>query len=458
MFTNLSESSKSSSSIVQHYLDENYDDHISMFLADSNQNLDQAMHSFQNSFSRLNPERIYPPPIFRREFIDSLTSDSFQLRKLVDSIPQRLFDGSFRRFLEFLKFSSTDANFLCSLLSARTVKLACHFCRPDFILTVEGPKAVEVNVAVALGGIGFCDGYLRNLVKSRYFNSVTEKGFRPQSSGHGRSWCKGLLDVCNVANTTCNPVIFEALADPDDKNPNQPDIQTMAQESGIDLLSGYIGDVKIGYNAVYYKGRRLSAVISMFTWAECRKFVPDELIVALTRLDEARMIDFISPPLDAPFGSKSNLELLTDPANASYFSLSELKLINRLIPETFRVRESTQARCIEERDTLVLKPSLGYGGSGIIFGNQVSFSSWVQEISKAVASSEPYVCQRETPDLWKYSPSLKPISVEYAVCLGPIIAGEHYVGTLIRQSPITGSTPIINAALNAQAGMAVVGS
>jgi uncharacterized circularly permuted ATP-grasp superfamily protein len=50
-----------------------------------------------------------------------------------------------------------------------------------------------------------------------------------------------------------------------------------------------------------------------------------------------------------------------------------------------------------ERETLVLKPSRGYGGEGVLLGHTVDDGAWTRALDAALADEEQWVVQRLAP-------------------------------------------------------------
>jgi len=88
---------------------------------------------------------------------------------------------------------------------------------------------------------------------------------------------------------------------------------------------------------------------------------------------------------------KAAFELLTDEANAGWFSPLEREVIRRSVPWTRRVgqrktqREGREVDLVEylrqNRSRFVLKPNDDYGGRGVVFGDRSSESDWDAELS-----------------------------------------------------------------------------
>ena len=100
---------------------------------------------------------------------------------------------------------------------------------------------------------------------------------------------------------------------------------------------------------------------------------------------------------------KAAFELLTDEANAGWFTAREKEVIRRTVPWTRRVIQRKtfhQGRAVDliehvrkHRSQFVLKPNDDYGGRGISFGDRSTLSEWEAALSEALAGD--YVVQEK---------------------------------------------------------------
>jgi hypothetical protein len=98
---------------------------------------------------------------------------------------------------------------------------------------------------------------------------------------------------------------------------------------------------------------------------------------------------------------KAAFELLTDEANACWFTPAEREVIRRTVPWTRRVAERKTLHGGRDVDLVdhvrknrrhfVLKPNDDYGGHGLSFGDHATDAEWEQTLSAALASD--YVVQ-----------------------------------------------------------------
>lgn len=148
---------------------------------------------------------------------------------------------------------------------------------------------------------------------------------------------------------------------------------------------------------------------------------------------------------------KAAFELLTDEANASWFTPAEREVIRQTVPWTRRVLERKtwyqqhEVDLIEHirknRDSLVLKPNDDYGGRGISLGEKLGEAEWDAAISEALAGD--YVVQEKitlrTEDFPIFNESgwsLQPMYVD----TNPFLFCGRVEGGMVRLS----DSPIVN--------------
>ncbi len=106
------------------------------------------------------------------------------------------------------------------------------------------------------------------------------------------------------------------------------------------------------------------------------------------------------------FDHKSLCELLTNPIFSHYFTPLELRAAKRRIPWTRLIEERrTTDPSGEEvdllpairklRERLVLKPNRGYGGEGVIVGQEVTDSRWEEALNRAIEKPKTWVVQEK---------------------------------------------------------------
>jgi hypothetical protein len=148
---------------------------------------------------------------------------------------------------------------------------------------------------------------------------------------------------------------------------------------------------------------------------------------------------------------KATFELLTDEANAGWFTAREKEVIRRTVPWTRRVSErKTQHRGREvdlmehvrkHRPQFVLKPNDDYGGRGIALGDRLTSSEWDAALLAALAGD--YVVQEKIELRTEVFPifgescwALQPMYVD----TNPFLFAGRVEGAMVRLS----DSPVVN--------------
>jgi hypothetical protein len=176
---------------------------------------------------------------------------------------------------------------------------------------------------------------------------------------------------------------------------------------------------------------------------------------------ENRVVSSISAELDC----KSCFEVLTDPVlSERYYSEEERRVFHhhvlwtRVVGERRTVLPGGESGDLlefarREREWLVLKPSRGYGGEGVLLGQMVGDSEWTGALDAALADEELWVVQRlaqipvvEVPTLTPDG-GLRPEAFYYVTGLA---SGDEGIAVLVRAS----QRQVVNVAQ--RGGMAAV--
>ncbi len=399
---------------------------------------------------------IFPPPLFSTGFVDELSYAARTVVGLLQAIPERVFGGDIAAWMEFQGLAREESDLLTRSLNKRNLHMASQFARPDFVLTTSGPKVVEVNVSAPLGGMNTVDPYVQQFRGSGYFQYLQEAGYDVSAPEMRSIWGQAFQSLVRPRESAGRPVVFEAIADSADINSGRQAFERLVGSFGFGYANGLVQDLDVRADGVYYEGRRVDVVFTMYTWLETRKFVPAEVTVGLMEADAAGLVDFIAPPTSALFDNKANLELLTSDSFAESFTEAEREFVRRYIPRTFRVTEGTAAEAIAHRSRMVLKPGSDYGGRGIVFGDQVSDEEWTAAIGAAAAESG-FICQQRLDQLWTSRAFNGAEYRDYYVCLGPLVFGGEYAGTFVRQADTASGNLVINVKQGAEAGGLLAG-
>jgi glutathionylspermidine synthase len=418
--------------------------------------------AFQETFRLIHPQygdACYPPPLFSDAFLAALRADSEALVAIFRSLPERLFGGDAAAWLRHQGLHADDLALPLRFTQAEWMRRAVAFARPDFLVTTTGYKLLEVNFSPAMGGLGNCDQYLERVLGSQFGRRLRDDGLALAGTGMAGAWGRAVRAELRASASSEHPRLFLCVAD---RSELVDDFRgrafcEMAERQGFRPKLGWISDLVVGDEGVFHDGERVDVVYSYFVFPELEAHgVPDELIVALAEADARGQVDFFSPPAYVLFDSKSNLELVTDPANAHAFSAAELALIERCVPTCARLTEATRDAVLGAKDAYVIKPVLQSGGRDILIGSSMTDEAWESAVAAALTDCEPWIAQECIADVWTYErreAGLPPSP--RSVCLGPLVLGGEAAGILLREMRYDGTPRVINTHQGATFGAAV---
>lgn len=426
------------------------------YLAGAGRQPRQLQQGFRAQLTGVHPAYapvMFPPPLFDAQQVGRIVQVSQAMLKLIESIPERLFGGDYRALMAYQGMAQDDIDFLLNFTNPRHIAMATAFARPDVLLTEDGFQFVEVNVAPPIGGLGICDRVRSAFSGDPYCAFLRARGVACAAPHTGTVWGRCMRTLARRAARLARPTFFEATADPGENlgdDFTQPDFAALVADSGFRLITGPIQQLEVRADGVFYRGERIDIVFTCFTCAESRRFVPRALLRALAQADLREVVDFIAPPLSAVFDNKINFEILSSAAFSHRFNAAERALIERHVPRTRRLSAALLEQVAGDPAGYVLKPASEYGGIGVVIGAAVGAAAWRAALEQALASGELYIVQDTItrPYLWRGGEAGTP----HSMCLGPMLFGHAYAGTLLRHAPYGESAPVINCAQGAYLG------
>jgi hypothetical protein len=370
-----------------------------------------------------------------------LERDLGGLFDLLTVIPDRLFGGDRRQFARAVGMSATQAEIVMRGMRPRPAPLA----RADMYRETTGFKLMELNTGSSLGGWQMAE-FAHAMMYDLEFRRFTERENLTYPDPL-RAIADVMLAQCGHMDLPPRPLL--ALTDwPDGfaKTKCWMDFVVPAwMRMGFDTLVCHAGDFEHRDGAVYLHGRKVDIIYRMF--------LPGEMA------EEQRSFDLVNPILDAVergavhlfagldcelYGNKGSLAMLSDERNRSAFTAAELDLIERILPWTRFLRDERVSRdgetvglvsyALANRDHLVLKPTLLYGGVGVTPGWCVAEDEWAAQVHASVGG--PFVLQeRVRPTAERFVAESGGGFEEKVVAYGVMLVGGKYAGTLARATP-----------------------
>ncbi len=392
----------------------------------------------------------YPPQVFTADAASETATAGVRLAELISGFPRRVFGEDLDAWVDYLGVPAEDAALMGEALrQPRLRRVATAFMRPDLVLTDDGLKLVELNVATSLGGLSTLAPYTAATRESAYAAFLAERGLAVDAPDTAAIWLEVFAGLTRARGE--GPLrVFEATADPADLDGGRRFFVDMIRSAGHHISCGLIGDLELTDTGVRFEGEPVDAVFTAYTWHETKEFVPPALTRRLMELDAAGLVDFIGSPAAALHDNKGNLALLHDEAFDGLLSEDERSLVRRYVPVTFRLRPETLDRAVAEQESLICKPASAYGGKDLVFGSGTGDDEWRALLRDRLADAdERYVLQARQHPAVVSVPGARP-TPEREIVLAPLVFGGTYAGVFLRQA-----TPRPQSTINASSGAEV---
>jgi hypothetical protein len=338
--------------------------------------------------------RFLPRPIFRRhqQLLD-LGADIVALLRLVESLPDRFFNGSVAQFLEAQGQSPKRSR----LIRAGSVGTFFHYGRPDAIACRGEFKLIELNVGSDVGGIPMV-ALNHALLEHQEFSEF--------AAAHGLWWIdtlavliEQLREVAASVTGTDDPMI--AIVEETNSGRECQGLADAMTRAGARVLLGELSDLSLINGKIAVDGRAVEVVVRYFGVSHLLRESDGEAKMAM--LAEAHRngkTAYFTPMDSAVYESKAVLGLLFEESTFSQLEANERDLVERRIPRTRLISRTLKSsdlsgqflqECVQRRKALVLKPAFGSGGSGVRVGANMSPSEWTTALG--IASEHDYVVQ-----------------------------------------------------------------
>jgi hypothetical protein len=394
---------------------------------------------------------------------DRLQADVESLRDVLASLPDRLYGGDMAAFAR----DAGATEYQVSAVVRSRGNPATRQARADLYLTESGFRLLEFNIGSALGGMecadmcrallehpvlaAFAAGHrlgFADTMREQVHDTLVESGFAPGSS----------------------PVV--AVTDwPSSYHTRLGSYMGMLagrwRELGLDAHACHIGELEYRGGRVWLRGRRVDIVARMFMMQYLLEPGADELLDPL--LDAAGRGEVaLFTPLDGHvFASKAALAMISDDRNRHLFSAAELDSIDRVVPWTrmlapgpVTLPDGSTAELMDyaaaHPGELVIKPTMRYGGQGVVPGWQDGMTGprWRDEL--AAACGGPYVLQHRIRPVPEPFPSGPGEQTPCIVTWGVFTVARGHGGIFTRAVTVESGAQVINAFGGAGSGCCLV--
>jgi hypothetical protein len=381
------------------------------------------------------------------------------LRRLLVSLPDRLYGGD---FAAFARDAGAEGYQLAAITASRSSPVSPQ-ARADLYADAAGFRLMEFNMGSALGGMenaDVCRAMLRHPLLADF------------AAAHRLGFVDTMREqVANLfADTGFAPGSFPVVAVTDwptsyhgRLGPYMHNLAGRWREHGLDAHACHIGELEVRGGRVWLAGRAVDIISRMFLLEYLLEPGAAELmdpVLGAAARGEVAMFT----PLDAElFGSKAALAMLSDERNRDRFSADELASIEAILPWTRMVRpgpvtlEDGQVVDLLDYATgqacdLVLKPTLRYGGQDVLPGwdRDTSPQTWRGQLGQAVGG--PYVLQRRIRPVPELFPGEDGERVSWIVAWGVYTGVRGFGGIITRAGTVESGLAVLNVSSGAHVG------
>lgn len=376
-------------------LDHEYDESLKSREGEVVQAIERFNKRLQQSFFRYG--RFTIPTFYKAHF---LTPKQEHLLKRAASTLTQIINTAIRLYFEEGHLSyvfrlNPDAAELIKIDPGYSQTMV--FARFDALLEGESLKVIEFNCDSPAGG-SYTDQLEEILLAESGLQDFFNK-YHLKPSSRTQHILNGLLSAYEEFGGLESPQI--AIVDWKHVRtmPEMEYLKSFFEGRGYKTTIADPRELKYKGGKLYHKNFRVHIIL--------RRVIFDELLEQLDEVEEMikayreRAVCMVNPLRSRLASTKAFLSVLTNPEYDHFFTESENKVKREHIPWTRRLADAEDFYgrkkvylidfLKDEKDTLVLKPSLGFGGKNVTIGRDTRDEDWNAAIDKAL--KEDWVVQ-----------------------------------------------------------------
>lgn len=338
---------------------------------------------------------------------EQLAADMSNVHDLIAAIPNRFFGGDLTAFIRAVGMPPVQADAVLRSHRSTPVRLS----RADLCMAATGFKMIELNMGSTMGG--FDNGFLNEgMLQRPYIKSfVTE---------HNLSYIDSVAELAHTILTECKvptgvrPMM--AIVDwPESYLTLEPQLHKSSEllaRHGLDPHPCHIGQLRYADGAVWLGDQRIDIIYRLFTMSDLLTPEGPGLIDPVLAAVQRGEVEIFAPMDTYLYGSKGAMAILSDETNRQLLTDTERASVDRLLPWTRMVRpgpvevDGRQVElaqyAIERRTDLILKPTLLYGGLGVLPGWTTDPAQWREQLEASMDG--PFVLQRRVEPIVELFP------------------------------------------------------
>jgi hypothetical protein len=379
---------------------------------------------------------------------------SVKLFDLIKKIPLQVFNHDTEKMSAF--YEVPESLIKLQLQGINPEHVNNLLARGDFVLTPAGLKCMEYNVTASLGGwyIPIWESlYLNTPIISKFLEKYRVDIFNENLI---ESLLQHILQYiaakkAEISEEMNTVFVFrnylEDISDPMGKyltNLYKKLLQSQYLPLRGEVFMCDYHHLEIRGGFVYYRGRKIQALVEMYNGVVSPKVM---------NVFKAGNIRLLNGPISSLLSSKLNLALLSDCQYNRVFSDEERTVIARFVPWSRKIVPGNTTYSgdpvkLEDfittnKDRLVIKPSIGYGGEGVSIGKRTPQREWEVLVNTALQQKNWLVQEYVEGMPGWYQVGDKGCELHEMVW-GFFVLGAQYAGAWVRVLPQEDNKGIIN--------------
>ncbi len=381
------------------------------------------------------------PVIVGKREITAFGEDLRAVFRILTSLPERVFDGDLDRYCAAIGLDER----LAAVMRTGASGTPEVYARADAYHDGRSFRLLELNVGSELGGVD------HSQINRAFLDVEAFGGFARDNGLEFTDTMEHLVAGLRRAAapvTSGDPVV--ALIEGPGALREHDHVFTAIREAirdhGIDLMLGEIQDLRLREGKLTLNGTSLDVVLRYFSSAQIAEDPDATEAYEMVMKSHADGRTAVFTPLDsALYTSKASLGLLHELRVREVLDDEERRIVDRVVPRTWTIGSAEErhdaaatagfeaglAYAEAHRESLVLKPGMGYSADGVVIGRELTDSAWRKALEQT--RGRDYVAQELVVPAGE--PVLDPVSgvvQDWNLNWGIFASEAGYAGAFVR--------------------------
>jgi hypothetical protein len=320
-----------------------------------------------------------------------------EVLKLIRAIPERIFDNDYHKIATYYEIHPGIVEYF--LTGANRFHLDNLLARGDYIFSASGIQCIEFNIAGKLGGLDISRRERAAMYVPEMSKFLKKYNITPQNEELYHLLFRHFVECAQHLTGDDGDEINAALVwpgyNPAVQNQMELILDQFYQSFIRDSYPGKSGrfffcdypHFQVTEDSLIYKNKPIHVLHEYYAG-----FVPQPIL----NLFEKRKLVIFNSPVTALMTNKLNMAVLSEQENSGIFTPDEQQIIRSHIPWTRKVVSGEtdfkgktvrmEEFLLENREQLILKPSIGLGGMDVHIGLAAPADLWQRTVERALQS------------------------------------------------------------------------